>query len=123
MARDSPFVRLAPSVFHCVWRNEYLTVFEGFGQPPTLIVRGAIYLRPRDGGADLVDFEALVIDPHGAREIVFLLPEAFRARAERKLIRVMEWYEREHKRREAGLPPCLTSYEHWHEDEVRKRAS
>lgn len=123
LAREAPFVRLAPSVFHCVWRNEWVTVFEGLTQPPTLIVRGSLYLRPRDEGADLIDFEALVIDPRHTRETIFLLPEAFRARAERKIFRVMEWFSREYQRREAGLGPCLTSWEHWNEEEYRKRAS
>jgi hypothetical protein len=119
----NPFVRLCPSTWHCVWRNEYLTVFEGLGSPHTLIVRGAIYLRARDEGADLLDFEALIIDPRRERDIIYLVPEAFRARASTKLTRVMEWYDREVNRRETGLPAALTSYEHWYDTEIRRLAS
>ena len=78
LERDTGAVRLAPDVRHQVWRNEHVFVSEELrplgdgGAVSVLSVRGSVFLRERGLGADLLDFEAKVIDPLNEACIVVL---------------------------------------------------
>jgi hypothetical protein len=113
---DTGAVRLAPDVRHQVWRNEHVFVSEelrplGGGAVSVLSVRGAIFLRERGLGADLLDFEAKVIDPLREACIVVSVGGHHRTAVERKVFRVVEWYRTEVDLREQGMEPLLTSSE------------
>jgi hypothetical protein len=118
---DTGAVRLAPDVRHQVWRNEYVFVSEeprplGDGSVVSVLsVRGTVFLRGRGLGADLLDFEAKVIDPlHGAC-IVVSVGGPHRAIVERKVLKVVEWHRSEMDLREQGMEPLLTASELWND--------
>jgi len=118
---DTSAVRLAPDIRHQVWRNEHVFVSEELrrlgdnGAVSVLSVRGTVFLRERGLGADLLDFEAKVIDPlHGA-SIVVSVGGPHRGAVERKVFKVVEWYRAEVDCREGGIEPLLTASELWND--------
>jgi hypothetical protein len=119
---DTSAVRLAPDIRHQVWRNEHVFVSEdlrplgdGGGGVSVLSVRGTIFLRERGLGADLLDFEAKVIDPLHEACIVVSVGGPHRAGVERKVFKVVEWYRAEVDCRENGMEPLLTASELWND--------
>jgi hypothetical protein len=118
---DTGAVRLAPDVRHQVWRNEHVFASEelrplGDGSPVTVLsVRGTVFLRERGLGADLLDFEAKVIDPIRDACIVVSVGGPHRVAVERKVLRVVEWYRTEVDLREQGMDPLLTASELWND--------
>jgi hypothetical protein len=117
---DSGAVRLAPDVRHQVWRNEYIFVSEelrplGDGGVSVLSVRGTVFLRDRGLGADLLDFEAKVIDPLHDACIVVSVGGPDRGSVERKVFKVVEWYRTEADLRERGIESLLTASELWND--------
>jgi hypothetical protein len=118
---DTGAVRLAPDIRHQVWRNEHVFVSEelrplgGGGAVSVLSVRGTIFLRERGLGADLLDFEAKVIDPFHEACIVVSVGGPHRVAVERKVSRVVEWYMTEVDLREQGMEPLLTASELWND--------
>jgi hypothetical protein len=118
---DSGAVRLAPDVRHQVWRNEYILVSEELrplgdgGGVSVLSVRGTVFLRERGLGADLLDFEAKVIDPLHDACIVVSVGGPHRLAVERKVWNVVEWYRTETDLREQGMQPLLTASELWND--------
>ena len=76
-----------------------------------LSVRGTIFLRERGLGADLLDFEAKVIDPSHDACIVVSVGGHHRTAVERKVFKAVEWYRTEVDLREQGMDPLLTSSE------------
>jgi len=64
-------VRLAPDSEYRACRNEYvlvrdeITAFPGCEPVTVLHVKGSVYLREHGLGVDVLDFEAVVIDPAG----------------------------------------------------------
>jgi hypothetical protein len=118
---DTSAVRLAPDVRHQVWRNEYVFVSEELrllgdgGVVSVLSVRGTVFLRGRGLGADLLDFEAKVIDPLNTAGIVVSVGGPQRAAVERKVLKVVEWHRSEMDLREQGMEPLLTASELWND--------
>lgn len=118
---DTGAVRLAPDVRHQVWRNEYVFVSEGLrplgdnGVVSVLSVRGTVFLRGRGLGADLLDFEAKVIDPLNDACIVVSVGGPERVAVERKVAKTVEWYVTEMDLREQGMEPLLTASELWND--------
>jgi hypothetical protein len=118
---DTSAVRLAPDVRHQVWRNEYVFVSEelrplGNGATVSVLsVRGTIFLRERGMGADLLDFEAKVIDPSHDACIVVSVGGPQRTTVERKVFKVVDWYRSEADLREHGMEPLLTASELWND--------
>ncbi len=110
-------IRLAPDVRHQVWRNEHVFVSEELrplgdrGAVSVLSVRGTVFLRDRGLGADLLDFEARVIDPLHDASIVVSVGGPHRVAVEKKVFKVVEWYRTEVDLREQGMEPLLTSSE------------
>ena len=80
-----------------------------------LSVRGTIFLRERGLGADLLDFEAKVIDPLHDACIVVSVGGPHRVAVERKVFKVVEWYRTEADLREQGMEPLLTASELWND--------
>jgi hypothetical protein len=80
-----------------------------------LSVRGTVFLRDRGLGADLLDFEAKVIDPLHEACIVVSVGGPHRLAVERKVFKVVEWYRAEADLREQGLEPLLTASELWND--------
>jgi hypothetical protein len=118
---DTGAVRLAPDVRHQVWRNEYVFVSEELrplgngGVVSVLSVRGTVFLRGRGLGADLLDFEAKVIDPSNTAGIVVLVGGPQRAAVERKVLKVVEWHRSEMDLRDQSMEPLLTASELWND--------
>lgn len=118
---DTGAVRLAPDTRHQVWRNEYVFASEelrplGDESPVSVLsVRGTIFLRDRGLGADLLDFEAKVIDPLHEACIVVSVGGPHRTAVERKVFKVVEWYRAEADLREQGMEPLLTASELWND--------
>jgi hypothetical protein len=118
---DTGAVRLAPDIRHHVWRNEHVLVSEELrplgndGAVSVLSVRGTIFLRERGLGADLLDFEAKVIDPLREACIVVSVGGHHRTAVERKVFKVVEWYRTETELREQGMEPLLTASELWND--------
>ena len=118
---DTSAVRLAPDVRHQVWRNEHVFVSEELrplgdgGAVSVLSVRGSVFLRERGLGADLLDFEAKVIDPLHEACIVVSVGGFHRAAIERKVFKVVEWYKTEADLRGQGMEPLLTASEIWND--------
>jgi hypothetical protein len=114
-------VRLAPDVRHQVWRNEHVFVSEQLrplgdeGTVSVLSVRGTVFLRERGLGADLLDFEAKVVDPLHEACIVVSVGGPQRVAVERKVLRVVEWYRTETDLRAQGMEPLLTASELWND--------
>ena len=114
---DTGAVRLSPDIRHQVWRNEHVFVSEelrrlGDGTGVSVLsIRGTVFLRERGLGADLLDFEAKVIDPLRDVSIVVSVGGPHRAAVERKAFKVVEWYRTEVDLREQGMEPLLTSSE------------
>jgi hypothetical protein len=112
---DTDAVRLAPDVQHQVWRNEHVFVSEELrplgdgGAVSVLSIRGTVFLRERGLGADLLDFEAKVIDPLHESCIVVSVGGPQRAAVERKVSKVVDWYKTEADLREQGMEPLLTA--------------
>ena len=80
-----------------------------------LSVRGTVFLRERGLGADLLDFEAKVIDPLHDTSIVVSVGGSHRVAVERKVFKVIEWYTTEADLREQGMEPLLTASELWND--------
>lgn len=122
-------IRLAPDSFYRNWRNEYVAVreeigvFQGLGPVTILRVQGAVVLHPRGFGADVLDFEAIVIDPAGEAIVSMGVGHACRAPVQRKLARVLDWYRTELRLRDGNLPPLLTAFEFWTDSKPLRRAS
>ena len=118
---DTGAVRLAPDVRQQVWRNEHVFVSEelrplgGDGAVSVLSVRGSVFLRERGLGADLLDFEAKVIDPLHDASVVVSVGGHHRAAVERKVFKIVEWYRTETDLREQGMEPLLTASELWND--------
>jgi hypothetical protein len=118
---DTGAVRLAPDVRHQVWRNEHVFASEELrplgdgGAVSVLSVRGTVFLRDRGLGADLLDFEAKVIDPLHEACIVVSVGGPQRAAVERKVSKVVDWYKTEADLRKQGMEPLLTSAELWND--------
>ena len=118
---DTGAVRLAPDVRHQVWRNEHVFVSEELrplgdgGAVSVLSVRGTVFLRERGLGADLLDFEAKVIDPLRVACIVVSVGGPHRVAVEKKVLKVVEWYKTEADLREQGMEPLLTASELWND--------
>ena len=118
---DTGAVRLAPDVRHQVWRNEHVFVSEELrpigdgGAVSVLSVRGTGFLRERGLGADLLDFEAKVIDPLHEACIVVSVGGPHRVIVERKVFKVVEWYRVEVELRDTGAEPLLTVSELWND--------
>ena len=114
-------IRLAPDARHQVWRNEHVFVSEALqplgdgGAVSILSIRGAVFLRERGLGADLLDFEARVIDPLHEASIVVSVGGPHRTAVERKVFKVIEWYRTEMDLREQGMEPLLTATELWND--------
>jgi hypothetical protein len=99
------------------WRNEHVFVSEELrplsdgGAVTLLSVRSTAFLRERGPGADLLDFEAKVLDPpHGAC-IVASVGGSQRAAVERKVSKVVDWYRTQADLRDQGMEPLLTASE------------
>lgn len=122
-------VRLAPDSCYRNWRNEYVTVREEIGVvrrlgPATVLrVQGAIFLYPRGFGADLLDFEATVVDPAGEAIVSVGAGHAQRVAVHRKMALVLDWYRAELNLREENMPPLLTAIEFWTDCKPMRRAS
>ena len=122
-------LRLAPDSLFRNWRNEYVTVREeiglvhGPGPVTVLHIQGAIFLYPRGFGADLLDFEATVIDPAGEAVVSVGVGGAHRSPVQRKLAKVLDWYRTEVKLRDDNASPLLTVYELWTDGRPLRRAS
>ena len=118
---DTGAVRLAPDVRHQVWRNEHVFASEELrplgdgGVVSVLSVRGTVFLRERGLGADLLDFEAKVLDPLHEACIVASVGGPQRVAVERKVSKVVEWYRTEADLREQGMEPLLTASELWND--------
>jgi hypothetical protein len=118
---DTGAIRLAPDVRHQVWRNEHVFISEELrslgdgGSVSVLSVRGTVFLRERGLGADLLDFEAKVIDPLHEACIIVSVGGPHRAAVERKVFKVVEWYRTEADLREKGMEPLLTAAELWND--------
>jgi hypothetical protein len=118
---DTGAVRLAPDVRRQVWRNEHVFVSEELrplgegGAVSVLSIRSTVFLRERGLGADLLDFEARVIDPLHEACIVVSVGGPQRATVERKVFKVVEWYRTEVDLREQGMEPLLTASELWND--------
>jgi hypothetical protein len=118
---DNGAVRLAPDVRHQVWRNEHVFVSEelrslGDGAVLSVLsVRGTVFLRERGLGADLLDFEAKVIDPLRQACIVISVGGPQRADVERKVSKIVDWYRTEADLRDQGMEPLLTASELWND--------
>ena len=112
-------LRLSPDSEYRSWRNEYVMVREEIsafhGPKPVIVlrVRGSVLLHPRGLGADVLDFEAEVVDPAGEGLISVGAGGAERSTVERKVLRVLDWYRSELKLRESGEKPLLTAMELW----------
>jgi len=74
-------------------------------------------------GADLLDFEAKVIDPSRDACIVVSTGGSQRAAVERKVFKVVEWYRTEADLREQGMEALLTASEFWNDFRRVKMAS
>ena len=126
---DTSAVRLAPDVRHQVWRNEHVFVSEELrslgdgGTVSVLSVRGTVFLRERGLGADLLDFEAKVIDPLHEACIVVSVGGPQRIAVEKKVFKVIEWYRTEVDLREQGMEPLLTASELWNDFRRTRMAS
>jgi hypothetical protein len=122
-------LRLAPDSLFRSWRNEYVTVREDVGIfdriAPVIVLKicGAVYLYPRGIGADLLDFEASVVDPAGQSIISVGAGQAHRVAVGHKIVRVLDWYRAEMKLREKGSAPLLTAFQLWTGTEPMRRAS
>ena len=122
-------LRLAPDLLFRNWRNEYVSVREeigflcGLGPVAVLHIHGAIFLYPRGFGADVLDFEATVIDPAGEAIVSVGVGGAHRAPVQRKLAKVLDWYRTEIKLRDSNSSPLLTVYELWTDGRPLRRAS
>ncbi len=122
-------LRLAPDLLFRTWRNEYVTVREDVGIydriGPVIILKisGAVYLYARGVGADLLDFEASVVDPAGQAIISVGTGQTHRAVVWQKIVKVLDWYRAEFKLREKGAAPMLTAFQLWMGAEHLKRAS
>lgn len=122
-------LRLAPDSLFRNWRNEYVTVREEIGlvhggDPVAVLhVQGAIFLHPRGFGADVLDFEATVIDPAGEAVVSVGVGGAHRAPVQRKLAKVLDWYRTELKLRDDNALPLLTVFELWTDGRPLRRAS
>lgn len=108
-----PCVRLGPDCAYRAWRNEYVLVHEEGERAPVLRIRGALYLWPRGGGADIVGFEATVHDPTGTPRFEVFTAASHARRAGLKALKVFDWYRAEWTRRVRGEPPMLTARELW----------
>ena len=126
---DTGAVRLAPDVRRQVWRNEHVFVSEELrpfgdgGAVSVLSVRGSVFLRERGLGADLLDFEAKVIDPLHEACIVVSVGGPHRVAVERKVFKVVEWYRTEADLRGQGMEPLLTAAELWNDFRRMRMAS
>ena len=122
-------LRLAPDSLFRKWRNEYVSVREeigflfGLGPVAVLRIHGAIFLYPRGFGADVLDFEATVIDPVGEAVVSVGVGGVHRAPVQRKLAKVLDWYRTEIKLRDDNSSPLLTAYELWTDGRPLRRAS
>jgi hypothetical protein len=116
-------VRLGPDCAFRVWRNEHVLVHEEGSSPLVLHVRATLYFRPRPSGADVIDFEARIEDPDGERRATIIIPSFHLRRARHKLLKVLDWYRSERRRRDAGETPMLTAFELWTGGEKRATAS
>jgi len=118
---DTGAVRLAPDLRRQVWRNEHVFVSEELrrlgdrGAVSVLSVRGTLFLCERGLGADLLDFEAKVIEPLHSASIVVSVGGPYRVAVERKVFKVIEWYRAEVDCREGGMEPLLTASELWND--------
>lgn len=112
-------IRLAPDCCYRRWRNEYVVVREELAiidsrQPvPVLRVQGAVYLRERGLGVDLLDFEAAIVDPSGDGLVSVVAGGNERGAVERKVFKVLDWYRSELKLRDSGAKSLLTAAELW----------
>jgi hypothetical protein len=126
---DTGAIRLAPDVRRQVWRNEHVFITEEIrslgdgGSVSVLSVRGTVFLRERGLGADLLDFEAKVIDPVHEACIVVSVGGPHRAAVERKVFKVVEWYRTEADLRDQGRDPLLTASELWNDFRRLRMAS
>jgi hypothetical protein len=122
-------LRLAPDSLFRNWRNEYVSVREGigflYGHGPVAVlrIRGAIFLYLRGFGADVLDFEATVIDPAGEAVVSVGVGGAHRAPVQRKLAKVLDWYRTERQLRDSNSSPLLTVFELWTDGQPMRRAS
>jgi hypothetical protein len=122
-------LRLAPDSLFRNWRNECMTIREeiglvhGLGPVAVLHINGAIFLYPRGFGADILDFEATVIDPAGEAIISVGVGGAHRAPVQQKLAKVLDWYRTEIKLRNSNSSPLLTVFELWTDGRPLRRAS
>jgi hypothetical protein len=122
-------LRLAPDSLFRNWRNEYVSVREeigflyGHGPVAVLHIRGAIFLYPRGFGADVLDFDATIIDPAGEAVVSVGVGGAHRAPVQRKLAKVLDWYRTEIKLRDSNSSPLLTVFELWTDGRPMRRAS
>jgi hypothetical protein len=122
-------LRLAPDSPYRNWRNEYLIVreetgiFNDLGMVTVLRICGAVFLRPRGFGADILDFEAMVIDPAGEAVVSVGVGGAHRAAIQRKLSKALDWYRTEIKLRDENAQPLLTVSELWTGGELVRMAS
>ena len=122
-------VRLAPDSEYRAWRNEYvlvreeIAVFPGCTPIPVLHVRGSVYLRERGLGVDILDFEAVVIDPAGEALVSVAATGDERNAIERKAQRAIDWYKAELKLRDTGEKPLLTARQLWLGEDWARRPS
>jgi hypothetical protein len=118
-------LRLVPDIEFRQWRNEAVMLAEeenllGVVQ---LKVRGAVLVAWYAAGADLMDFDATVVDPEGECEIILFAPPEHRKAVMRKVTKALDWYRSERTRRERGCPRTSTAYEFWMDTRVLPRES
>ena len=115
-------LRLGDEAYGVTIREE-IGLVHGLGPVAVLNINGAIFLYPRGFGADVLDFEATVIDP--AREAIVSVGVggAHRAPVQRKLAKVLDWYRTEIKLRDNSSSPLLTVFELWTDGRPLRRAS
>jgi hypothetical protein len=122
-------LRLAPDSLFRKWRNEYVSVREeigflfGLGPVAVLRIHGAVFLYPRGFGADVLDFDATIIDPAGEAIVSVGVGGTHRASVQRKLAKILDWYGTEIKLRDSNSPPLLTVFELWTDGRPLRRAS
>ena len=122
---DHAVLRLVPDVTYRPWRNETVMVAEAERWDGTieLRLRGAVTVGWYATGADVLDFDATIIDPQGERDITVFAPGEYRRAAMRKVLKALDWYGSERMRRDGGWPRPSTAYEFWMGTRVFPRAS
>ena len=118
-------LRLVPDVEYRQWRNEAIMVAEEESTDAVIQLRlkGAVVVGSYAAGADILDFDATIVDPQGECDITVFAPGEYRKAAMRKVVKVLDWYRGERTRRDRGWPRTSTAYEFWMGTRVVPRES